>query len=161
MRWSRRPCPRCSLSRGWRRAWSRRSRISAICLPFCASMAAFKPDIVIHMAAQPLVRLSYREPIETYATNVMGTAHVLESARRLDTVRCIVCVTSDKCYENQECDHGYSEDQPMGGHDPYSSSKGCAELADLRVSTLILQRHEGPALASVRAGNVIGGGRLG
>lgn len=124
----------------------------------CASMAAFKPDIVIHMAAQPLVRLSYREPIETYATNVMGTAHVLESARRLNTVRCIVCVTSDKCYENQECDHGYSEDQPMGGHDPYSSSKGCAELVISAYRRSFLSATAGPALASVRAGNVIGGG---
>lgn len=123
-----------------------------------ASMAAFKPDIVIHMAAQPLVRLSYREPVETYATNVMGTAHVLESARHVDSVRCIVCVTSDKCYENQERDRGYCEDEPMGGHDPYSSSKGCAELVISAYRCSFFSAKEGPALASARAGNVIGGG---
>jgi len=123
-----------------------------------AGMAAFKPEIVIHMAAQPLVRRSYREPIETYATNVMGTVHVLESARGVDSVRCIVCVTSDKCYENQERHPGYSEDEPMGGHDPYSSSKGCAELAISAYRRSFFSAEEGPALASVRAGNVIGGG---
>ena len=123
-----------------------------------ASMAAFKPDIVIHMAAQPLVRLSYREPVETYATNVMGTAHVLESARHVDTARCIVCVTSDKCYENQERDRGYAEDEPMGGHDPYSSSKGCAELLISAYRRSFFNANEGPAVASARAGNVIGGG---
>lgn len=123
-----------------------------------ASMAAFKPDIVIHMAAQPLVRLSYREPIETYAVNVMGTAHVLESARYVETVRCIVCVTSDKCYENQERESGYREDEPMGGHDPYSSSKGCAELVISAYRRSFFSARESPGLASARAGNVIGGG---
>lgn len=117
----------------------------------------FQPEIVIHMAAQPLVRLSYQEPVLTYATNVLGTAHVLESVRHTPSVRVVVNVTTDKCYENREWVWGYREDEPMGGHDPYSSSKGCAELvasayrrsyfADGRV-----------ALGSVRAGNVIGGG---
>ncbi len=123
-----------------------------------SSMAIFKPDVVIHMAAQPLVRLSYREPIETYATNVMGTAHVLESARHVASVRCIVCVTSDKCYENQERDRGYCEDEPMGGHDPYSSSKGCAELVISAYRRSFFGSSEGAAVASARAGNVIGGG---
>jgi CDP-glucose 4,6-dehydratase len=123
-----------------------------------ASMSACKPDIVIHMAAQPLVRLSYREPIETYATNVMGTANVLESTRRSGSVRCIVCVTSDKCYENQEYHRGYSEEDRMGGHDPYSSSKGCAELVISAYRRSFFGANGGPALASVRAGNVIGGG---
>lgn len=123
-----------------------------------ASMATFKPDVVIHMAAQPLVRLSYREPIETYSTNAMGTAHVLESARKLDSVRCIVCVTSDKCYENDGRDYGYNEDQLMGGHDPYSSSKGCAELVISAYRRSFFNAVTDPALASARAGNVIGGG---
>lgn len=123
-----------------------------------ASMRAFKPDMVLHMAAQPLVRLSYREPIETYATNVMGTAHVLESARCVESVRGIVCVTSDKCYENQEHHRGYVEDEPMGGHDPYSSSKGCAELVISAYRRSFMSEAADPALASARAGNVLGGG---
>lgn len=125
--------------------------------PLRACMAAFRPEIVIHMAAQPLVRLSYREPLATYATNVMGTVHVLEAARRAGSVRAIVNVTTDKCYENRERGAGYQEDEPMGGFDPYSSSKGCAELATAAWRRSFLQ-HEGIALASARAGNVIGGG---
>ena len=121
------------------------------------AMAAFKPEIVIHMAAQPLVRLSYSEPVETYATNVMGTVHVLEAARRVDSVRCIVNVTTDKCYDNREWAWGYRENDPMGGHDPYSSSKGCSELVSSAYRHSFL-RHGGAALASARAGNVIGGG---
>lgn len=92
------------------------------------SMTEFNPDVLIHMAAQPLVRLSYREPVETYATNVMGSLHVLEAARRCPNLRAIVNVTTDKCYENREWEWGYREDEPMGGHDPYSNSKGCVEL---------------------------------
>lgn len=121
------------------------------------AMAAFKPDIVIHMAAQPLVRLSYSEPVETYATNVMGTVHVLEAARRVTSVRCIVNVTTDKCYDNREWIWGYREDEPMGGHDPYSNSKGCSELVTSAYRRSFF-KNSGVALASARAGNVIGGG---
>lgn len=116
-----------------------------------------RPEVIFHLAAQPLVRLSYREPVETYATNVMGTVHVLDAARRATGVKAIVCVTSDKCYDNREWVWPYRESDPMGGHDPYSSSKGCAELvaAAWRASYFA---ETGPALATVRAGNVIGGG---
>ena len=122
----------------------------------CA-MTTFKPDIVIHMAAQPLVRLSYSEPVETYATNVMGTVHVLEAARRCPSVRCMVNVTTDKCYENREWEWGYRENEPMGGYDPYSNSKGCSELVTSAYRRSFFQK-AGVALASARAGNVIGGG---
>lgn len=122
-----------------------------------AAMAAFRPDIVIHMAAQPLVRLSYLEPVTTYATNVMGTVHVLEAARTVGSVRAIVNVTTDKCYENKEWAWGYREDEPMGGYDPYSNSKGCSELVTSAYRRSFLQK-SGIALASGRAGNVIGGG---
>nr|WP_316639502.1 CDP-glucose 4,6-dehydratase [uncultured Roseateles sp.] len=121
------------------------------------AMDAFRPDIVIHMAAQPLVRLSYQEPVETYATNVMGTVHVLEAARHCDSVRAIVNVTTDKCYENREWVWGYREDEPMGGHDPYSNSKGCSELVTSAYRRSFFQS-SGCALGSGRAGNVIGGG---
>jgi CDP-glucose 4,6-dehydratase len=120
-------------------------------------MDEFKPEIVIHMAAQPLVRLSYASPIETYSTNVMGTVHVLEAARHCGSVKAIVNITTDKCYENREWVWGYREDEPMGGHDPYSSSKGCAELVSsaYRKSFML---DAGIAIATARAGNVIGGG---
>jgi len=121
------------------------------------AMQAAQPHIVIHMAAQPLVRQSYAEPVETYATNVMGTVHVLESARHMPSVKAIVVVTTDKCYENKEWPWGYREDEPMGGHDPYSNSKGCAELVTSAYRRSFLQG-QGIAVASVRAGNVIGGG---
>jgi CDP-glucose 4,6-dehydratase len=121
------------------------------------AMAAFRPEIVIHMAAQPLVRLSYAEPVATYATNVMGTVHLLEAARQLDSVRCVVVVTTDKCYENREWVWGYRESEPMGGHDPYSNSKGCAELVTAAYRDSFF-RKAGVAVASARAGNVIGGG---
>jgi len=121
------------------------------------AMQAAQPHIVIHMAAQPLVRQSYAEPVETYATNVMGTVHVLESARHTPSVKAIVVVTTDKCYENKEWLWGYREDEPMGGHDPYSNSKGCAELVTSAYRRSFLQG-QGIAVASVRAGNVIGGG---
>jgi CDP-glucose 4,6-dehydratase len=117
----------------------------------------FQPEIVIHMAAQPLVRLSYQQPVETYATNVMGTVHVLEAARQARSVRAIVNITTDKCYENREWVWGYREDEPMGGHDPYSSSKGCAELVSSAYRKSFLQC-AGIAMATARAGNVIGGG---
>ena len=122
-----------------------------------ACMAAFKPEIVIHMAAQPLVRLSYSEPVATYATNVMGTVHVLEDARSVGGVRAIVNVTTDKCYENREWAWGYREDEPMGGFDPYSNSKGCSELVTSAYRRSFFQ-HSGVSLGSARAGNVIGGG---
>lgn len=119
--------------------------------------AESRPDIVLHLAAQALVRVSYAQPVETYATNVLGTVHVLEAARHTDSVRAMVIITSDKCYENREWDRAYREDEPMGGYDPYSSSKGCAELvtAAYRRSFFTDGR---AAVASARAGNVIGGG---
>jgi len=122
------------------------------------SMVAFNPDILIHMAAQPLVRLSYREPVETYATNVMGTIHVFEAARKCPNLKAIVNITTDKCYENREWEWGYRENEPMGGHDPYSNSKGCAELVTSAYRKSFFNTPGTPALASVRAGNVIGGG---
>jgi len=121
------------------------------------SMMDFNPDILIHMAAQPLVRLSYKEPIETYETNVMGTVKVLEAARSCPNLKAIVSVTTDKCYENKEWVWGYREDEPMGGFDPYSSSKGCAELVTSAYRRSFMQE-KGVGLASARAGNVIGGG---
>jgi CDP-glucose 4,6-dehydratase len=117
----------------------------------------FQPEIVIHMAAQPLVRVSYSLPVDTYATNVMGTVHVLEAARLAGSVRAIVNITTDKCYENREWFWSYREDEPFGGNDPYSSSKGCAELASAAYRKSFL-REAGIALATARAGNVIGGG---
>lgn len=123
-----------------------------------SSMTAFNPDILIHMAAQPLVRLSYREPVETYSTNVMGSLHVLEAARQCTNLRAIVNVTTDKCYENREWEWGYREDEPMGGHDPYSSSKGCVELLTASYRHSFFNDPNKAALASARAGNVIGGG---
>lgn len=123
-----------------------------------ASMTEFNPDILLHMAAQPLVRLSYKEPIETYMTNVIGTANVLESARFCSNLKAIVSVTTDKCYENKEWDWGYRENEPMGGHDPYSSSKGCAELVTAAYRKSYFNTNDTANVASARAGNVIGGG---
>ena len=122
-----------------------------------STMRAFQPEIVIHMAAQPLVRHSYSEPVATYATNVMGTVHVLEAVRRNSSVRCVLNVTTDKCYENNEWEWGYRESDPMGGHDPYSNSKGCSELVTSSYRRSFFEK-SGVALASARAGNVIGGG---
>jgi CDP-glucose 4,6-dehydratase len=122
-----------------------------------AALVDFRPEVVIHMAAQPLVRLSYLEPVETYSTNVMGTLNLFEAVRASDTVRSVVNVTTDKCYENREWVWGYREADSMGGFDPYSSSKGCAELITSAYRQSFLQ-HGQVALASVRAGNVIGGG---
>ena len=122
-------------------------------------MTQAKPDIVIHMAAQPLVRYSYANPVETYATNVMGTVHVLESTRRIESARATVVVTTDKCYENREREAGYREDEAMGGFDPYSSSKGCAELVTSAYrQSYFTNSTQGNQIASARAGNVIGGG---
>jgi CDP-glucose 4,6-dehydratase len=121
-----------------------------------------KPDIVIHMAAQALVRYSYQNPVETYATNVMGTVHVLEAVRNTEGVRSVVNITTDKCYENREWAWGYRENEAMGGYDPYSNSKGCAELVSAGYRSSYFNPHthaqHGVGVATVRAGNVIGGG---
>jgi CDP-glucose 4,6-dehydratase len=126
------------------------------------SIKECKPEIVIHMAAQALVQTSYKNPIETYTTNTIGTANVLEAVRRTEGIRVVVCITSDKCYENREWLWGYRENDLLGGKDPYSSSKGCAELiiAAYRHSYFPIDKYDnhGVALASTRAGNVIGGG---
>ena len=122
------------------------------------SMVCFSPDILIHMAAQPLVRFSYKEPVETYTTNVIGSVNVLEAARKCQNLKAIVSVTSDKCYENKEWDWGYRESESMGGHDPYSSSKGCAELVTSAYRRSFFNGENTASLASARAGNVIGGG---
>lgn len=116
----------------------------------------FQPEIVFHLAAQPLVRLSYAEPVLTYETNVMGTLNVLEAARKCGSVKAFVNVTTDKCYENKEIARGYREDEPMGGYDMYSSSKGCVEILSSSYRRSFLQ--DGYAMATARAGNVIGGG---
>jgi CDP-glucose 4,6-dehydratase len=126
------------------------------------AMLQAKPEIVIHMAAQPLVRYSYANPVETYATNVMGTVHLLESVRHSPETRAVVNITTDKCYENREWVWAYRENEPMGGYDPYSNSKGCAELvsAAYRSSFFNAETYaqHGVAIATTRAGNVIGGG---
>ena len=127
-----------------------------------AEMALASPEIVIHMAAQPLVRDSYKIPVETFAINVMGTVHLLEAVRACPSVRAVVNVTTDKVYENREWAWGYRENEPMGGYDPYSNSKGCSELvtASYRSSYFNPEQYgnHGVAVATARAGNVIGGG---
>ncbi|KQS03406.1 CDP-glucose 4,6-dehydratase [Sphingomonas sp. Leaf357] len=115
------------------------------------------PEIVLHMAAQPLVRASYDDPVGTYATNVMGTVHLLEAVRKAPQVRAVCVVTTDKCYENREWVWGYREEEAMGGYDPYSNSKGCAELVVSAYRSSFFQGST-TAVASGRAGNVIGGG---
>ena len=130
------------------------------------SMNQCQPEIVFHLAAQPLVRQSYKNPTETFETNVMGTVNVFEACRQAESVKVIINVTSDKCYENREWDRGYREDDPMGGHDPYSTSKGCAELitASYRRSFFPLEKYQkthDTLMVSVRAGNIIGGGDWG
>lgn len=122
-----------------------------------AALKQSRAEIVIHMAAQPLVRLSYDQPVETYATNVMGTVHLLEAIRQVGGVRAAVNVTTDKCYENKEWIWGYREYEPMGGYDPYSNSKGCSELVTSAYRRSFFQKTD-TCLASGRAGNVIGGG---
>jgi len=122
------------------------------------AITTHQPDIIFHLAAQSLVRYSYEEPVETYATNVMGTVHLLEAARQIPNLKAIVNVTTDKCYENKERSLGYREDEPMGGYDPYSSSKGCAELVSSAYRRSFFNENGKVGLATARAGNVIGGG---
>ncbi len=121
------------------------------------AIQGFKPDIILHLAAQPILRLSYDEPVETYATNVMGTVNVLEAARHTPSAQVTLVITTDKCYENREQIWPYRESDPMGGHDPYSSSKGCAELVVSSYGHSYFNKGQA-VIASVRAGNVIGGG---
>ena len=127
-----------------------------------AVFAEHQPEIVIHMAAQPLVRYSYQNPVETYSTNVMGTVHLLEAVRNTPAVKVVVNITTDKCYENREWVWGYRENDAMGGFDPYSNSKGCAELVSAAYRSSFFNAdtyaQHGVATATVRAGNVIGGG---
>jgi CDP-glucose 4,6-dehydratase len=125
------------------------------------ALAESTAEVVIHMAAQPMVRRSFAEPLATYETNVMGTVNLLEAVRLSQGVRAVVNVTTDKCYENREWEWGYREDEPMGGHDPYSSSKGAAELVTSAYRRSFFSDPDGPRLASARAGNVIGGGDWG
>jgi len=127
-----------------------------------AALAGCRPEVVIHMAAQSVVRRGYEDPIETYSSNVMGTVHLLEALRQLKQPCAVVNVTTDKCYENHEWVWGYRENEPMGGRDPYANSKGCAELVtsayrESFFPTASFQEH-GVALATARAGNVVGGG---
>lgn len=117
----------------------------------------FQPDIIFHLAAQPLVRLSYIEPVKTYETNVIGTLNVLEAARKCDSVRAFINITTDKCYENIEANYAYKEDDKMGGYDMYSSSKACSEILSASYRNSFLT-DSGYLLATARAGNVIGGG---
>ncbi|GGF27435.1 CDP-glucose 4,6-dehydratase [Aliidongia dinghuensis] len=127
-----------------------------------AAVAAARPDIVIHMAAQPLVRESYVDPVGTYATNVMGTVNLFEGVRSVDSVRAVVIVTTDKCYENRGWTWGYREIDPLGGYDPYSNSKACSELVTAAYRSSFFNPaaydQHGVAIGSGRAGNVIGGG---
>jgi CDP-glucose 4,6-dehydratase len=126
------------------------------------AMLVAQPEIVIHMAAQPLVRDSYKIPVETYSINVMGTVNLLEAIRQCKTVKAVINVTTDKCYENKEWVWGYRENEPLGGYDPYSSSKACSELVTSAYRNSYFNPKEygthGVAVASARAGNVIGGG---
>jgi CDP-glucose 4,6-dehydratase len=123
-----------------------------------AVVQAARPEIIFHLAAQPLVRRSYRDPLETWSTNVMGTANLLEACRQQSSVRAIVVVTTDKCYENHEWEWGYRENDRLGGHDPYSASKAAAELVVASYRKSFFDSPDAPLLASARAGNVIGGG---
>src|SRR5450759_1973890 len=120
-----------------------------------------KPEVIIHMAAQPLVRESYKNPRETYEINVMGTVNLLDAIRQIGSVKAILNITTDKCYENKEWHWGYRENEPMGGYDPYSNSKGCSELVTSSFRSSFFNpkeyKNHGVALASARAGNVIGG----
>lgn len=122
-----------------------------------AAIEMAQPEVIFHMAAQPLVRASYAAPLETFATNVLGTAHVLEACHQIGSVRAVIVVSSDKCYENREWHWGYRESDPLGGHDPYSASKACAELVSACYRRSFLNA-KGIGIATARAGNVIGGG---
>lgn len=124
---------------------------------FTKAMQNAKPEIVIHMAAQPLVLESYKDPVGTYTTNVMGTVNLFEAIRKISGIKATLNITTDKCYENKEWTWGYREIEPMGGHDPYSSSKGCAELVSSAYRRSFFQQ-DGVELATARAGNIIGGG---
>jgi len=126
-----------------------------------AVIDTYRPEIVFHMAAQPLVRRSYAEPVETYSTNIMGTVNILEAVRLSGAVRVVVNITSDKCYKNKEWYWGYREDEPLGGKDPYSCSKGCAELVISSYRESYFSENKTIKVSSVRAGNVIGGGDWG
>jgi CDP-glucose 4,6-dehydratase len=126
-----------------------------------AAVAQARPEVVFHLAAQPFVKRSYREPRATFEVNVMGTVNVLEAVRVHPGVRAVVNVTSDKCYENREWEWAYREDEAMGGADPYSSSKGCSELVTAAYRRSFFRDPAGPRIASARAGNVIGGGDWG
>jgi CDP-glucose 4,6-dehydratase len=127
-----------------------------------AAIAKVQPDIIFHLAAQPLVRYSYENPVETYETNVMGTVNILDAMRTSNSAKVLVNITTDKCYENKEWHWGYRENDPMGGHDPYSNSKGCAELITSAYRSSYFNpsnfNEHGKSIASARAGNVIGGG---
>lgn len=126
--------------------------------PLAKAMRAHAPEVVFHMAAQALVRRSYAAPVETFDSNVMGTISVLEAVRRCPSVRVVVVITSDKCYENREHARGYRESDRLGGRDPYSASKACAEIATQAWRLSFFGERAAPAIASVRAGNVLGGG---
>jgi CDP-glucose 4,6-dehydratase len=117
-----------------------------------------KPDIVFHLAAQPIVRISYTDPIDTFKTNIIGSANILEASRYLENLKAVVMITTDKCYDNKEWIWGYRENDPMGGKDPYSASKGCAEIVINSFRCSFFNKSSSPLVASVRAGNVIGGG---
>ena len=121
-------------------------------------LQSFRPELVFHLAAQPLVRVSYRHPRETFETNVMGTVNLLEACRQTPSVRAIVAVTTDKCYANPETGRPFTETDPLGGFDPYSASKGAAEIAAASYRSAFFGAEDSPALATARAGNVIGGG---
>jgi len=123
-----------------------------------ATMIEAQPEVILHLAAQPIVRRSYDDPVGTFSTNVLGTAHLLEAARRVGSARSVVVVTSDKCYENQERSRAYNEGSALGGRDPYSASKACAELVVAAYRRSFFEPETGPFTATARAGNVIGGG---
>lgn len=123
-----------------------------------AALAAAKPEIVVHLAGQSLVRHSYDDPVATYGTNVMGTVNLLEAVRYAESVRVVLAVTSDKCYENGQDGRPFREGDPLGGRDPYSSSKACAEMVVAAYRSSFFSNSRGPRIASARAGNVIGGG---
>lgn len=122
------------------------------------AIARHRPQVIIHLAAQPLVSKSFADPIETFATNALGTAHVLEAARRAPDVKCVVCITTDKVYRDQDWVWGYREQDPLGGKDPYSASKACAELVAASYRATLAERGNGVLIANARGGNIIGGG---
>ncbi len=145
------------LNLGSRLAFDRRADLSE--RPALNQLVAdFSPEIILHLAAQPLVRLAYQIPVETFTTNVLGTVHLLEAVRLNERPCAVVCITTDKCYENREWLHSYREEDPMGGHDPYSASKGAAELAIAAYRSSFFPPNGNTLVASARAGNVIGGG---